>query len=309
MRDHDKKTRPFPCGEKISSAARCSLERRRLTMAMAITGATMLLEIAGGLWSNSLALLSDAGHMFSHLFALGVSYCAILLSCRTPTEAQSFGFYRAEILAAIVNGISLLVIVAWILYEAWGRLAEPSPVRGAHMFVVATIGLAVNGITALILRDASKNDLNIRSAFIHVIGDLGSSVGVVGAALVISFTGWTAIDPIVSGIIALVILTWSVKLLWDAARILLQSTPRHMNPGRIASALVDGIAEIRGVHHVHVWELTSGMYVMTAHVEVDDMPLSQAEQIRERALELLSSSFEIRHANLQFESRRRAGSA
>ncbi len=304
MHEHSKPSKEFPCEAPAvrPSAAACALEQRRLVIAIVITGLTMLLEIAGGFLSGSLALLSDAGHMFSHLFALAVAYFAILIACRPPTEAQSFGFYRAEILAAMVNGFSLLIVVAWILYEAWLRLMNPAEIAGAQMLVVAAIGLVVNAVTALLLRDASHQDINIRGAFIHVLGDLFSSVGVVIAAAVIYLTGWTAIDPIVSAGIALVILYWAAKLLREAARILLQSTPRHITHEKISEALSGEIAGIRGVHHIHVWELTSGMYVMTAHVEVDDMPLSGAEAIRDRALELLAVRFGITHANLQFEA-------
>ncbi|HPM41805.1 MAG TPA: cation diffusion facilitator family transporter, partial [bacterium] len=255
MHEHSNPSKEFPCEAPAGrpSAAACALEQRRLVIAIVITGLTMLLEVAGGLLSGSLALLSDAGHMFSHLFALAVAYFAILISCRPPTEAQSFGFYRAEILAAMVNGFSLLIVVAWILYEAWVRLMNPAGIAGAQMLVVAAIGLVVNAVTALLLRGASHQDINIRGAFIHVLGDLFSSVGVVAAAAVISLTGWTAIDPIVSAGIALVILYWAAKLLWDAARILLQSTPRDITHEKISEALSGEIAEIRGVHHIHVW--------------------------------------------------------
>ena len=306
MHEHAHPSKDFRCHDPAPppTAAYCALEQRRLIIAIVITGLTMLLEIAGGLWSGSLALLSDAGHMFSHLFALAVAYVAILIACRPPTEAQSFGFYRAEILAALVNGFSLLIIVGWILYEAWQRFRHPAPVHGTSMFVIATIGLVVNAATALILRDASHHDLNIRGAFIHVLGDLGSSIGVVVGAVLIWVSGWTVVDPIISAIIALVILFWSGKLLWDAARILLQSTPRHLRHDRIAAALAEGVAGIRGVHHIHVWELTSRMYVMTAHVEVDDMLLSESEAIRIKALDLLARRFGITHANLEFESKR-----
>lgn len=303
MHEHTHRSKDFQCHDPATppTAAYCALEQRRLIIAIVITGLTMLLEIAGGIWSNSLALLSDAGHMFSHLFALLVAYVAILIACRPPNEAQSFGYYRAEILAALVNGFSLILIVGWILYEAWERFRNPSAVRGMHMFVIAAIGLAVNAITALLLRDASHHDLNIRSAFIHVLGDLGSSVGVVVAAVFISISGWTIIDPIVSALIAIVILYWSGQLLWDAARILLQSTPKHLKPDRIAASLAEGVAGVRGVHHIHVWELTSRMYVMTAHIEVDDMLLSESEAIRTKALDLLACQFGITHANLEFE--------
>lgn len=298
---HDIK-KEFQCQVPVApDAAYCALEQRRLIISIIITGITMILEVVGGIWSNSLALLSDAGHMFSHLFALGVSYVAILLACKPPTESQSFGFYRAEILAALANGVSLLIIVIWILYEAWQRLHKLETISGAPMFIIATIGLVVNAITALLLREASHRDLNIRGAFIHVIGDLGSSVGVVAAAVLIWYFGWTPLDPIVSAAIALIIAYWAAKLLWEAVRILLQSTPRHLSHDRIASALKEEMPEIHDIHHIHVWELTSKMYVLTAHVEVDDMPLSQIEKIRQRAMELLAHRFCITHASIEFE--------
>lgn len=171
------------------------------------------------------------------------------------------------------------------------------------MFIIAIIGLVVNVITALLLHDASHHDINIRGAFIHVLGDLGSSVGVILAAIAIWLTGWTPIDPIVSALIAVVILWWSLKLMWDAARILLQSTPKHLSHQDVSHALVEHIEEIRGVHHIHIWELTSKMYVMTAHIVVDDMPLTTVESIRERALGLLAARFGIHHGDLQFEAK------
>lgn len=304
MHDHSHTHKKFRCHDPkaVPDVTYCAFEQRRLVISIVITGLTMLLEIAGGVWSNSLALLSDAGHMFSHLFALGVSYFAILLACRAPTEAQSFGFYRAEILAALVNGFSLLIIVAWIVYEAWERLKNPATVSSSHMFLVAMIGLIVNVVTALLLKDASHRDINIRGAFIHVLGDLGSSVGVVIAAAVIYFTGFTPLDPMISVLIAVVILYWSAKLLRDAARILLQSTPKHLSHEKIAETVVKEIPEIKSVHHIHVWELTSRMYIMTAHIEVEDMRLSDVSAIRVRAQEVLARNFCITHADLQFET-------
>ena len=306
MHVHEEKPKEVICHARPGrpDAAYCALEQRRLIIAMVITGVTMILEAAGGLLSGSLALLSDAGHMFSHLFALGISYVAILLACRPATEAQSYGFYRAEILAALANGLTLLLIVAWILYEAWERLHHPSSISSGQMFIVAMIGLTVNAITALLLREASHRDINIRGAFVHVLGDMGSSVGVVVGAVLIWLTGWTPIDPIISILIALVILYWSAKLLWDAVRILLQSTPRELSHDAIAQALIENIAEIHDVHHIHVWELTTRMYVLTAHAEVDDLRLSQAEDIRERAQNLLAQRFCITHANIQFETKK-----
>lgn len=305
MHSHSHNPKEFQCRfpMKPPSAAYCSLEQRRLIIAIGVNVAMMLIEFAGGWWSNSLALMSDAGHMLSDVFALGISYCAILLACKSPTESQSFGFYRAEILATLANGLTLIVVVVWILYEAWGRLQHPGAISGPRMLGIAAAGLIVNAITAYVLHDASHHNINVRSAFIHVLGDLGSSVGVVGAALVIWWTGWTPLDPILSALIAVVILWWSMKLLWEAVRILLQSTPRHLSQDRLRDALIEEVQEIRDVHHIHIWELTSHMYVLTAHVVIDDMQLSAVTDIRERACEVLARRFCITHADIQFETK------
>lgn len=304
MHEHSRIEKDFKCHSPYESVdgEYCTFEQRRLVISMIITGLTMVIELVGGLLSGSLALLSDAGHMFSHLFALGISYIAILLACRPPTESQSFGFYRTEILAALANGFTLLLITAWIVYEAWQRLKNPVHIAGVEMFIVAAIGLAVNAVTAVLLKDASHRDINIRGAFVHVLGDLGSSVGVVLAAVTVWLTGWTAIDAIVSVLIAIVILYWSLKLLWDAARILLQSTPKHLRHDEIEMALKNEITEIKSVHHIHVWELTSHMYIMTAHIEVNDMSLSNVDSLRKHAQNILAEKFGIRHADLQFET-------
>lgn len=303
MHQHSHTDKKFRChdGTSTQDTQYCALEQRRLIISLIITGLTMILEIIGGIWSGSLALLSDAGHMFSHLFALGISYTAIMLACRPPTETQSFGFYRAEILAAFANGLTLLIIAAWILYESWERFVHPVNISSSHMLIIAVIGLVVNAVTALLLKDASHHDINIRGAFIHVLGDLGSSFGVVLAAIVITYTGFSSIDPIVSTLIALVIVWWSAGLLRDAVRILLQSTPKHLRHEKVISELKSSIPEIKDVHHIHIWELTSKMYVMTAHIQIEDMPLSEAELIRERANEVLARKFGITHSNLEFE--------
>lgn len=276
-------------------------EQRRLLLSIAITALTMIIEAVGGWWTGSLALISDAGHMFSHLFALSLSYVAILLASRPADETRSFGLYRAEILAALINGITLIAIVGWIGYEAYKRFRHPESIASGPMFVIALIGLAVNGATALILRKVSEDDINVRGAFLHVIGDLFSSVGVVIAAVIIYFTGFWMADPIASVLIAAVIAYWSLGLLRDAVHILLQSTPKGISHKMLEQALVDGISDIEGVHHIHIWELTKGMFVMEAHVELSDVRLSEADAIRRRAQALLRERFGITHASLQLQ--------
>src|SRR4030042_474668 len=187
----------------------------------------MVLEVVGGLVSKSLALVSDAGHMFTHLFALGVSYLALSWSERPATGDKSFGYYRGEVLAALVNGITVLAVVAFIAYEAVTAIITPHAVRTTEMLVVAGIGLVVNVITALLLLKAGKDDLNIKSALVHLVGDLGSSVAVVAGGVVMIFTGFWLLDPILSLGIAAGILVWSRGLLRGSRRLLLQGTPRE----------------------------------------------------------------------------------
>lgn len=279
------------------------MKKQRFLISIAITAMTMILEALGGWWTGSLALISDAGHMFTHLFALTISYTAVILSMKPATEERSFGLYRAEILAALVNGMTILLIVFWIIYEAYKRFITPEAIQSTPMFVIAVIGLVVNGVTALILHRIVEDDINAKGAFLHVLSDLGSSVGVVIAALIIHFTGWTAADPIASVLIALVIAYWSFGLIRDAVHVLLQSTPKNLSPETIRKTLIQKIPEIQNVHHIHIWELTKNMYVMTAHLDLADMPLSVADSLRHRAQDILHDRFHITHADLQLQCR------
>src|SRR4030042_2414728 len=185
-----------------------SYERKRLLITIILTGTMMVGEVLGGIFTGSLALISDAGHMLTHAFALLVSFLAILYACRPATNDKSFGFYRAEILAALLNGITLLIITGFILWEAYKRILNPRPIAGREMIIIGVIGLLVNIVTALLLWKVSKSSLNVRSAFIHMLGDTGSSVGVVIGAIIIYFTDFYIIDSIFSIVIAILILIW-----------------------------------------------------------------------------------------------------
>ncbi|MBI4212252.1 MAG: cation transporter [Deltaproteobacteria bacterium] len=277
------------------------LKQRRFLIAIIITAVTMILEAFGGWWTGSLALVSDAGHMLTHLFALGLSYGAVVLSMKPATEARSFGWYRAEILAALVNGFTVLFIVVWIGHEAYHRFLSPENIQSTPMFIIAIIGLVVNIATAVILKDITHDDINAKSAFIHVLSDLLSSVGVIIAAIIILSTGWTAADPIASVLIAVAIAYWALGLIKDAINVLLQSTPKGISHEDIQQTLIAGIPEICDVHHIHVWELTKNLYVMTAHIDLNDMPLSEADNIRHRAQGILHDRFHITHADLQLQ--------
>lgn len=279
-------------------------EQKRLLICIWITGATMILEFAGGLWTHSLALISDAGHMFSHLFSLCVSYVAIVIATREADEIRSYGFYRAEILAALFNGLTLLLIVIWIFYAAIQRMIHPTSIATAQMVMIALIGLVVNLSTAFILKSVSGYDLNVRSAFVHMLGDTVSSLGVVVAAIVIGFTGFVWLDPLASILIALVIAIWSIGLLKDAIHILLESTPKHISVEDLTSTLRQAIPQIKDLHHIHIWELTSQMPALTAHVVVEDLKISESEAIRNQVNTILQQRYGITHTNLQFECRR-----
>jgi cobalt-zinc-cadmium efflux system protein len=279
-----------------------AVERKRLILTMVLTGSTMIVEIVGGIMTGSLALLSDAGHMLTHFFALLVSFIAIKLATLPTRPNRSFGLYRVEVLAALFNGLTLLVITSAIFYEAIHRLLEPAPVKELPMFAVAVLGLVVNLVSAAILMDVGKSDLNVRSAFMHMVGDTASSVGIVIGAIVIYFTGWYIIDPLLSILIAVVILIWSWNLLRDSINILLETAPKHIDIDEVVAAICQEAPEIKDVHDVHIWEITSQMYSMTAHLEFrENCSVSECAEIFLRLGEQLSERFQISHANFSPE--------
>ena len=241
----------------------------RLVAVLLITAVFMIVEVVGGLLSNSLALLADAGHMFTDVAALGLSVFAMRLARTPPTNKRTFGYVRLEILAALVNGAALLVISGVILVEAWGRLREPAAIDGVVMLVVATLGLGVNVVGALLLHRHAHDNLNVRGAYLHVIGDLLGSVGAIAAGVVILTTGWAPIDPLVSVVIALLILYSAWNLVREAAEVLLEAVPAHVDMGAVLTDL-GGVEGLDDIHDVHVWTLTSGFVALSAHGVIDD---------------------------------------
>ena len=271
----------------------------RLTWVLAITAVFMVAEAIGGVLSGSLALLADAGHMLTDVAALGLSVFAIRLSRRPPSTKRTFGYVRLEILAALVNGAALLVIAGLIIIEAWERFTVPVVVDGGLMLAVATLGLVVNLVGARLLHDHAHENLNVRGAYLHVLGDILGSVGAIAAGVVILSTGWTPIDPIVSIAIALLILWGAWGLVREAADILLESAPAHLDMDAILRDLcaIEGLDE---VHDVHVWTLTSGFVALSAHGIIDD-PLQHTrilDEVRERM-----GSHGIAHVTFQIELR------
>ena len=274
--------------------------QRRLLIALSITGLMTIVELAGGLISNSLALIGDAGHMFTDTLALGLSLFALNLAKRPASQTKTYGFYRAEILAALINGTLLVLVSAYIFYEAYHRFVEPPEVRGSLMLTVAVIGLAANVVGISILRSASRGNLNVKGAFLHMWSDTVSSVGVIAAGIIILLTGRTIADPIISIIIGLLILRGAGGLVWESVNILLEAVPKHLDVGRINTE-IRKIKGVNDVHDVHLWAITSGMYAISCHLLIEDQMVSNCTQIVEEVNQTLSQKFGISHSTVQLE--------
>jgi cobalt-zinc-cadmium efflux system protein len=274
--------------------------QRRLLIALAITSLMALVELVGGLLSNSLALLGDAGHMFTDTVALGLSVVALSLAKRPASQTRTYGFHRAEVLAALANGTILVLICGFLFYETYQRFVDPPEVRGGLMLVVAAIGFVANLAGILILRSASRDNLNVKGAFLHMWGDTISSVGVIAAGVIILATGWTMVDPIISIFIGLLILRGAISLVLESNSILLEAVPKHLDVTQIASALKE-IEGVRNVHDMHLWTITSGMYALSCHLLIEDRMVSASSRIVEEVNQALSQKFGIGHSTLQLE--------
>jgi len=250
-----------------------SVEKKKLILSLSITAVVMVIELIGGVLTNSIALISDAGHMFTHSFAIGISLIAITIARKPPCHHRTFGSYRAEILAAFINGLFLLLVVGVIVYEAALRIIQPRNVLGLQMLMIALVGLAVNLISILILR-GSTTDLNVRSVFYHLIGDATSSLGVVIAALVIFYTAWNIVDPLVSLGISALILFWAWGILKESTRVLLEMAPTGLNIDIIRDDLKTAFPKIEELYNVHLWAITPEMRVFSAHIKVPSALLS-----------------------------------
>ncbi len=277
--------------------------KRDLLVALAITVLMMIAEIVGGLLSNSLALLSDAGHMFTDNLALLLSFFAMTFAAMPATERKTFGFYRLEILAAFVNGVVLVLVSFYILYQAYLRIIHPQPVGGGLMLVIALIGLVANVIGAFVLNRHSSTSLNIRGAYLHILGDALSSVGVVIGGVVILYTGWYLIDPILSILISLVIIYGAWALVKESVDILLESVPAHIDIDTVA-AEIQKIEGVREAYHIHVWTITSGVYAMSAHIVIDDQLVSRNRELLDRVSAVVAQKFKVMHSTIQIECER-----
>ncbi len=274
--------------------------RRDLLIALSITILMMIAEAVGGWLSNSLALLSDAGHMLTDNFALLLSFFAMKFATMPATERKTFGFYRLEILAALLNGIVLVVLSIYIIYHAYLRMIHPQPVAGKLMLVIAIIGLVANIVGAFFLYKHSHANLNIRGAYLHIVGDALSSVGVVIGGIIILYTGWYLIDPILSIMISLVIIYGSWALVRESVNILLEAVPAHIDIDAVASEIAK-VQGVREAYHIHVWTITSGVYAMSAHVLIEDRLVSGSRNIVDDIRNMLSNKFNVVHSTIQIE--------
>jgi cobalt-zinc-cadmium efflux system protein len=271
----------------------------RVGIAALLTGLFMIAELAGGVISGSLALLADAGHMLTDFASLALAWYGFRLARRPADWRRTYGYDRFSILIAFANGLALFGIAAWIVVEAWHRLSEPSGILGGVMFWVALAGLAVNLITFRVLQGGNHDNLNMRAATLHVLGDLLGSVAALAAAIVIMATGWTPIDPILSVLVALIILRSAWAVVRDSGHILLEGTPSGIDSREIASDLTSAFPAIADVHHVHAWSITQERPMVTLHVRLAEA--CRPERIAADVKRRLQERFGISHSTVEVE--------
>ena len=269
----------------------------RLRWALALTAAFFVAEVVGGVISNSLALLADAGHMFTDVGALTLSLFVAWFSRQPAAPEKTYGYLRLEILAALLNGAVLLLVSGLIVWEAVRRLQAPEPLQGGLMLAVAVGGLLINAASAAILHPVHGHSLNARGAYLHVVGDLLGSVGTVVAAIIVRTTGWLAADPIASVVVTLLVIRSAWRLVREAVEVLLEATPAHISLGRVREGL-QAIAGIESVHDLHVWTVTSGMVAMSAHAVVKEP--GENQKVLESAVAAMQR-LGISHVTLQVE--------
>jgi len=273
---------------------------RVLWWSLIATGAFVIVEFIAGIQAHSLALLSDAGHNFTDALALLLAWFGFYLQAKPANETKTFGYQRAGVLTAFVNALTLVALSAWIFYESYQRLLRPQPVRETVMMVVAGAGLVLNGGIMWGLRIARRHDINIRSAFVHMLGDLLGSVGIVIGAALIRYTGWQQIDPVLSILIGALIVWTTWDIIQESLNILLEGLPRGLDLQSVSSAMceVEGVLD---VHDLHIWNLGSNTRALSCHVLIQDLPPSASECILKCLNDLLAERFQICHTTVQFE--------
>jgi len=277
-----------------------SLTGRRLLLSVIITVAFVIGEAVTGYFSNSLALLSDAGHNFADALALVLSFYGLWIAQRPSSAKRTFGYHRVGILVALVNAVTLVVIALLIFWEAASRLRHPEPVQSTPMIVVALIAILLNTVISLWLRSAAKRDLNVRSAYMHMLGDAISAAGVVAAGVVVAFTGASIADPIVSFLIGILILWSSWGILKESVNVLLEGVPEGMDMETVERT-IGAVAGVLAVHDLHVWAVGSGMVCCSCHISVEEQSVRSGENVLRAVAEELEHKFEISHSTIQVE--------
>ncbi|MGM0367743.1 MAG: cation diffusion facilitator family transporter, partial [Actinomycetota bacterium] len=262
---------------------------------LSITLVVMVVEIIGGIFTGSIALLSDAGHMFTHSLAIAISLVSMIIARKEPTGHQTFGLYRVEILAALINGLFLLGIAGFFIYEAIVRIVSPRQITALQMIIIAVIGLAVNLASIFILKSGFKKNLSVKSVFYHLIGDAVSSVGIVIAGIVIFYTNWSLLDPIISIGISGLIIYWAISIIRDSSRILLEIAPRGLNADMIKRDLKKKFPEIKRLEGIRVWSISSDIIVLTANVKIS----SNSDEILDKVKKYLWEKYGIIESTIE----------
>jgi cobalt-zinc-cadmium efflux system protein len=283
-------------------------DRRHLTIAFGIAIGLLVVEVVGGIAANSLAVLADAGHVLTDVTGIGLSLAAMWIAGRPATDGRTFGYYRAEILAAIANAVLLVGVAAFIVVSAIGRLDDPPEVQGGLMLALGVIGLIANGASVVVLRRSQAGSLNVRGAYFEVLGDLFGSAAVIVAAVVIALTGWQQADAVASIVVALLIVPRTVGLLREAIDVLLEATPRGMRLEEVRAHII-GAEGVADVHDLHAWTITSGLPVISAHVVLT--PDAEPARVLDELCACLAGDFDVEHSTFQLETvdRRRLESA
>jgi cobalt-zinc-cadmium efflux system protein len=285
--------------------------KKRFVLSVLLTSAILIAEVVGGLWTGSLALLSDAAHVFVDVFALALSYFAIWMAARPADARHTYGYHRTEVLAALVNGTLLGIIVVEILREAWDRWQHPTAIKSTEMLVIAVIGLAVNLLVAFVLGGhhhehggesvhSDTKNLNVHSAYLHVLGDAAASVGVILAAAIIHYTGWMWIDPLTSVFISVLISLGAWRVLKSSLHILMEGVPQGLSLEEIARAMVS-VPGVQEVHDLHVWSICPENVALSAHVVLADKTMASSTEVMAELKRRLHDDFGIEHTTIQME--------
>ncbi|HEU5022154.1 MAG TPA: cation diffusion facilitator family transporter [Bryobacteraceae bacterium] len=273
---------------------------RVLIWSLVATTAFVVVELVAGFRAHSLALLSDAGHNATDALALALAWFAVFCQKMPADERRTFGYHRAGVLAAFVNALTLVLLSGWILWESWERLLHPAPVNDRMMLLVALGAVVLNGGVMLGIQRSGDKSVNMRGAYVHMLGDLLGAIGIIAGALIIRFTGWEEADPVLSALIALLIIWTAVDIVRESLNILLEGKPRGVELGSVASA-IEEVEGVLNVHDLHVWSLGSDSHALSSHVLIEDMPPSRSGQILGCINHVLADRFHIHHTTIQFE--------